>query len=351
MNNLPPAVAYGRIDPRKKPAAASITPPTRPDAGFATSGGKSTGYSRVHAVSTVWVLVVVRGSPQIRAFVRSSTGGTTSAHMPTRARSEALRLGRGARRQEPQLALQVEQLLIRVGLHFDRLGLLEQRVARQILVHLGRRDELALFVLDLLRHLLERLERALVADRRHRFLNALVRLGTLLARDQDVLLALGFLDPIVELAQRDLELVRFLAVLDPRIVQLQGGLRVLVVAQQRLLRQVVAPFLDGQHGALLPVLGGLFLLVDLGRQPLLVGDRRRNLLLRLGQLGPHVDDQLVQHLLGVLSAGDQVVDVRPDERRETVKDSHDDPLCAGGPSLSRAQLTAPLLGEQPLGEI
>src|SRR5213592_2179495 len=181
-----------------------------------------------------------------------------------RALSEALRLGRGARRQEPQLALQVEQLLIRVGLHFDRLELLEQRVARQILVHLGRRDELALFVLDLLRHLLERLERALVADRRHRFLNALVRLGTLLARDQDVLLALGFLDPIVELAQRDLELVRFLAVLDPRIVQLQGGLRVLVVAQQRLLRQVVAPFLDGQHGALLPVLGGLFLLVDLG---------------------------------------------------------------------------------------
>src|SRR5947208_1655933 len=147
-----------------------------------------------------------------------------------RALSEALRLGRGARRQEPQLALQVEQLLICVGLHFDRLELLEQRVARQILVHLGRRDELALFVLDLLRHLLERLERALVADRRHRFLNALVRLGTLLARDQDVLLALGFLDPIVELAQRYVELVRFLAVLAPRIVQLQGGLLVLVVA-------------------------------------------------------------------------------------------------------------------------
>src|SRR5947209_10200410 len=75
---------------------------------------------------------------------------------------EALRLGRGARRQEPQLALQVEQLLIRVGFHFDRLELLQQRVARQVLVHLGGSDQLALFVLDLLRHLLERLERALV---------------------------------------------------------------------------------------------------------------------------------------------------------------------------------------------
>src|SRR5206468_8701799 len=58
---------------------------------------------------------------------------------------EALRLGRGARGQEPQLALQVEQLLIRVGLHFDRLELFQQRVARQVLVHLGGGDQLPLF--------------------------------------------------------------------------------------------------------------------------------------------------------------------------------------------------------------
>src|SRR5438874_12681500 len=62
MNNLPPAVAYGRIDPRKKPAAASIRPPTRPDAGLASSVGNSTGYSRVHAASTFWILVRVCGS-------------------------------------------------------------------------------------------------------------------------------------------------------------------------------------------------------------------------------------------------------------------------------------------------
>src|SRR4029077_18336811 len=65
----------------------------------------------------------------------------------------------------------------------------------------------------------------------------------------------------------------------------------------------------------------------------------------------HVDDQLVQHLFRVLGAIDQVVDVGPDQRRETVKDSHENPRCAGGASLSRAQLTLPPLGEHALGEI
>src|SRR5439155_1131799 len=84
------------------------------------------------------------------------------------------------------------------------------------------------------------------------------------------------LDAVVELAQRYLELVRLLPVLDPRVVQLQGALRVLVVAQQRLLRQVVASFLHCQHGAFLPVLGRLLLLVHLGGEPLLIRDRRRH---------------------------------------------------------------------------
>src|SRR5216117_1873405 len=36
---------------------------------------------------------------------------------------------------------------------------------------------------------------------------------------------------------------------------------------------------------------------------------------------------------------------------ETVKDSHENPRCAGGASLSRAQLTLPPLVEHALGEI
>ena len=110
----------------------------------------------------------------------------------------------------PILRFKRQQLLIGVGFHLETLELLHQRVAGEILVHFGRGDELALLVLDLLRHALERLEGALVGDRAHRLLNALVGLGPLLTRDQDVLLALGLFDLVVELTQRRLELRRSL---------------------------------------------------------------------------------------------------------------------------------------------
>src|SRR5690242_2615492 len=89
---------------------------------------------------------------------------------------QLLGLPTGCRREEPHLALELDQLLIGVRLHFQALELLDEGIAREVLVHLGRRDQLALFVLDLLGHALERLEHALVADRGHGFLDALVRL-------------------------------------------------------------------------------------------------------------------------------------------------------------------------------
>src|SRR2546427_5382688 len=265
--------------------------------------------------------------------------------------AQLLGLPAGRRREEPHLALELDQLLIGVRLHFQALELLYEGIAREVLVHLGRRDQLALLVLDLLGHALERLEHALVADRGHGFLDALVRLGALLPRDQDVLLALRLLDPIVQLAERQLELLGFLAMLHPRLVQLHRALRVLVVTQQGLLREVVPPLLHRQHGPALPILGALLLGVHLRRQALLVRDGRRHLLFGLRQLTAHVDDQLVQHLFRILGTVDQVVDVRPDQRRETVKDSHETPRCPGGASLSRAHLTLPPLGEHALGEI
>src|SRR2546426_5856818 len=223
-----------------------------------------------------------------------------------RSLAQLLRLVGGRGREEPHLALELDQLLIGVRSHFQALELLHERIAREILVHLGRRDQLALLVLDLLGHALERLEHALVAHRRHRLLDALVRLGALLPGDQDVLLALRVLDPVVQLAERQFELLGLLAVFHPRLVQLHGALRVLVVAQQGLLRQVVPPLLHRQHGPALPVLGALLFRVHLRREPLLIRDGRRHLLLRLCQLTPHVADQLVQHLFRILGAIDPV---------------------------------------------
>ena len=52
-------------------------------------------------------------------------------------------------------------------------------------------------------------------------------------------------------------------------------LEVLLPAQQRLLGEVVATFVDGQHGALVPVVGELELGVGLILEPLLVGDGRQ----------------------------------------------------------------------------
>src|SRR5581483_2782195 len=198
-----------------------------------------------------------------------------------RALAELLRLGRRGRREEPHLALQLEQLLVGVHPHLERLELLDQRVARQLFVHLRGGDELALLVLDLLGHALERLEDARVADRGQRLLDAPLRLDALLARDEHAPLALRLLDTVVQLAQRQLELLGLLAVLEPGIVELHGVLAVLVVPQQRLLGQIVAPLLDRQHRAALPLLGALALLLHLRGQPLLVRDRRRHLLLRL----------------------------------------------------------------------
>ena len=57
-------------------------------------------------------------------------------------------------------------------------------------------------------------------------------------------------------------------------------------------------------------------------QPLLVGDRDRDLLLRLDQLLLHLEQHLVQHLLRIFGLRDEVVEVRLDQRPESRKDSH-----------------------------
>src|SRR2546429_4311410 len=55
-------------------------------------------------------------------------------------RSQLLGLPAGRRREEPHLALELDQLLIGVRLHFQGLELLYEGIAREVLVHLGRRD-------------------------------------------------------------------------------------------------------------------------------------------------------------------------------------------------------------------
>ena len=110
--------------------------------------------------------------------------------------------------------------------------------------------------------------------------------------------------------------------LDPRLLQLHGALDMFVVTEQRLLGEIVAAFLYSEHRPLLPIFGELLLLLGLRGEALLIGDGRSDLLLGLCQLVAHVDDELLEDLLRVLGARDQVVDVRPDQRGQTIDDPH-----------------------------
>jgi len=93
-----------------------------------------------------------------------------------------------------------------------------------------------------------------------------------------------------------------------------------LLAQEFLHRFLVR--LHGEHRATLPVVRLALHPVRVGLELLLVGDGGCHLLLGLGQLTLHVDDQLVEHLLGVFGPGDQVVEVGPDHRGQAVEDSH-----------------------------
>jgi hypothetical protein len=71
------------------------------------------------------------------------------------------------------------------------------------------------------------------------------------------------------------------------------------------------------------------LLLELLREPLLVGDRRSDLLLRLDELVVHVQNDLVQHLLRVFGFADEIVQVRFDELGEAAEDAHDQAFLGG----------------------
>jgi len=143
-----------------------------------------------------------------------------------------------------------------------------------------------------------------------------------LAGEEQILLALGFFDLVVQIAQRVLELLRLEAVLLPRLLELLSMREVLALAHERLFGEIVAPFLDREHRLLLPVLRLAEFRVRLIAKTFLVGDRRRDLLLCLGELAAHVDQNLRQHLLGVFGPRDQVIDVRPQQGRESVEYAH-----------------------------
>ena len=111
-------------------------------------------------------------------------------------------------------------------------------------------------------------------------------------------------------AQRLLELIDGRLLLRPLLLEGRGELVVLALARERLLGELLVARRERPSSPCAPTPAPLpHSCVVLLREALLVGDRRGDLLLRLDELVVHVENDLVQHLLGIFRAADEVVQV------------------------------------------
>src|SRR5258708_6356416 len=172
------------------------------------------------------------------------------------------------RRQEPHLALQRQEVRVGAVAPFELLDLVREAVARIPLGELRPRLGLRLHLIDLRRHPVERLERALIAQAAHRVLDGALRLGALLPRDEHVLLSLRLLDLVVQEAQRLLQLLDGGVLLRPLVLLGGRQLVVLPLARESLLRERLVSRPQGQHRPALPFLPRPHLLLHLLLHPL-----------------------------------------------------------------------------------
>src|SRR5690606_10288905 len=144
------------------------------------------------------------------------------------------------RRGQAEPLLEHEQALVHVVGDLEPGELAFERVAGERLADLGGGERAPLGLLDPLGHAVEGLEGGAVGEARHGFVDPLLRLRALLLGDEEVLLALGLLDLVVQLAQRILQLLRLHRLALPRLLERGGALGVLLLPQQRLAREVAA---------------------------------------------------------------------------------------------------------------
>jgi hypothetical protein len=132
------------------------------------------------------------------ALLSSARGSSTAG-------SSALGWGAGAR---PIFAFSsLSALSVPAPLDSRALNFCCQGVAAQLVAQIRVCLRLGLYLIHLLRHALEGVEGACVGKAAHGALNRLLCFGALLASNEDVFLAFGLLDLVVEGAQLILELV------------------------------------------------------------------------------------------------------------------------------------------------
>ncbi len=119
--------------------------------------------------------------------------------------------------------------------------------------------------------------------------------------------------------QRRLQRLHLRLLIGDLLIEAVGQLLEAHRTLQRGARQLVVLLVDGQLRLAHPVgvlLGVVFLLL---LQQMQIGERDRHLRLHLDELVLHVENHLLQHLLGILRAIDQIVQIGPYQRCYTIE--------------------------------
>ena len=170
--------------------------------------------------------------------------------------------------------------------------------------------------------------------------------GSAVFDGQQLAARLRLLQPLLQAAERGAERGGLSALIGELLRETGGHLLMAELLAQRGSREVILLARHGHGRFALPVAGGFLMLRLLLLEQVLVGQRNGHLRLHLQKLVLHIEDELAQHLLRVLGAIDQIVEVGAKQSCNSLKQCHDvtpllfDAFCASSPAEARPLRTS-----------
>jgi hypothetical protein len=137
--------------------------------------------------------------------------------------------------------------------------------------------------------------------------------GAAVLRDQQIGFGVGLGQLLIEIAQRRLQILDLGFLIFELLREVRAQVAITFDAEQSGAGQVVLLFVDGELGLAHPFLDFVVVFEFLFFEQMLVGDGDGDLRFDLQELVVHVEDDLLDHLFGLLSFVDQVVEVGPDQ--------------------------------------
>ncbi len=163
-------------------------------------------------------------------------------------------------------------------------------------------------------HAIKRLRARSVPHRHTRVAGLVQRPGAAMLGDQHVALGLRLGQLLLQLPQCRLEVFHLGGLVGHLVPKVRRQGSIAEGSLNRGSRQIVLLLVHRQFGLANPVGGFLLVLLLLLFEQMLVGDRDRHLGLHLQQLILHIENHLLDHLLGLLGLVDDVVEIGPHQR-------------------------------------